>query len=84
MSSRKSWLPIVVGAGLVLNGCAGMSRKGQAALIGSAGCGAAGDFKERFYYFAAATYASAFLLPGKNGTPPKAIDPRGRWSMDIY
>jgi pimeloyl-ACP methyl ester carboxylesterase len=29
-------------------------------------------------------YASAYLLPGKNGTPPKAIDPRGRWAVDIF
>ncbi len=39
---------------------------------------------ERSYYLATAAYASAFLLPGKNGTPPKAIDPRGRWAVDIY
>ncbi len=40
--------------------------------------------QDRSYYLAAAAYASAFLLPGKNGTPPKAIDPRGRWAVDIY
>jgi len=39
---------------------------------------------DRSHYLAAAAYASAFLLPGKNGTPPKAIDPRGRWAVDIY
>ncbi len=39
---------------------------------------------DRSYYLAAAAYASAFLLPGKNGTPPKAIDPRGRWAVDIF
>src|SRR5262245_9905519 len=39
---------------------------------------------DRSYYLAATAYASAFLLPGKNGTPPKAIDPRGRWAVDIY
>ena len=39
---------------------------------------------DRSYYLAAAAYASAFLLPGKNGTPPRAIDPRGRWAVDIY
>ena len=39
---------------------------------------------DRSYYLAATAYASAFLLPGKNGTPPKAIDPRTRWAVDIY
>jgi pimeloyl-ACP methyl ester carboxylesterase len=39
---------------------------------------------DRSYYLGAAAYAWAFLLPGKNGTPPKAIDPRGRWTVDIY
>jgi hypothetical protein len=39
---------------------------------------------ERSYYLAAAAYAFAFVLPGKNGTPPRAIDPRGRWTVDIY
>lgn len=39
---------------------------------------------DRSYYLAATAYASAFLLPGKNGTPPRAIDPRGRWTVDIY
>ena len=39
---------------------------------------------DRSYYLAAAAYAWAFLLPGKNGTPPKAIDPRARWAVDIY
>jgi hypothetical protein len=39
---------------------------------------------ERSYYLAAAVYAYAFLLPGPHGTPPKAIDPRARWAVDIY
>ena len=39
---------------------------------------------DRSYYLAATAYASAFLLPGKNGTPPRAIDPRTRWAVDIY
>ncbi len=39
---------------------------------------------DRSYYLAATAYASAFLLPGKNGTPPRAIDPRARWAVDIY
>jgi pimeloyl-ACP methyl ester carboxylesterase len=39
---------------------------------------------DRSYYLAAAAYAWAFLLPGKNGTPPRAIDPRARWAVDIY
>ena len=39
---------------------------------------------DRSYYFAATAYASAFLLPGKNGTPPRHIDPRARWAVDIY
>jgi len=39
---------------------------------------------DRSYYLAAAAYAWAFLLLGKNGTPPKAIDPRARWAVDIY
>jgi len=47
MSDIKSWLAVVVGAGLVLNGCAGMS-KNQAALVGALSCGipaaAAGGF----------------------------------------
>jgi triacylglycerol esterase/lipase EstA (alpha/beta hydrolase family) len=38
----------------------------------------------RSYYLAATAYASAFLLPGKNGTPPRPIDPRARWAVDIY
>ena len=42
MSGKKPWLGIVVGAGLVLNGCAGMS-KNQAALVGAATCGAGGS-----------------------------------------
>ncbi len=47
MSDIKSWLAVAVGASLVLNGCAGMS-KNQAALVGALGCGipaaAAGGF----------------------------------------
>src|SRR6266568_151200 len=43
----KSWLAVAVGASLVLNGCAGMS-KNQAALVGALSCGipaaAAGGF----------------------------------------
>src|SRR5437016_5073370 len=39
---------------------------------------------DRSYYLAAAASAYAFLLPGKNGTPPRAIDPRARWAVDIY
>ncbi|MGZ8435142.1 MAG: esterase/lipase family protein [Candidatus Binatia bacterium] len=39
---------------------------------------------ERSYYIAATAYAFAFLLPGKNGTPPNPIDPRTRWAVDIY
>jgi hypothetical protein len=39
---------------------------------------------DRSYYRAATAYAWAFLLPGKYGTPPRAIDPRGRWAVDIY
>ena len=39
---------------------------------------------DRSYYFAATAYAFAFLLPGKNGTPPRPIDPRARWTVDIY
>ena len=39
---------------------------------------------DRSYYLAATAYASAFLLPGKNGTQPKGIDPRTRWAVDIY
>jgi pimeloyl-ACP methyl ester carboxylesterase len=39
---------------------------------------------DRSYYFAATAYAWAFLLPGKNGTPARPIDPRSRWAVDIY
>src|SRR4029434_1545900 len=42
MSNKKPWLTIVVGAGLVLNGCAGMSKKQENALIGGAACGIPG------------------------------------------
>src|SRR6516165_10480404 len=38
MTDKKSWLAVAVGAGLILNGCSGMS-KNQAALIGAVGCG---------------------------------------------
>ena len=41
MSGKKPWLGVVVGAGLVLNGCAGMT-KNQAALVGAATCGVGG------------------------------------------
>ncbi len=39
---------------------------------------------DRSYYLAAAVYAYAFLLPGQYGTPPRPIDPRARWAVDIY
>jgi hypothetical protein len=39
---------------------------------------------DKSYYLAAAVYAYAFLLPGQHGTPPRAIDPRARWAVDIY
>ena len=39
---------------------------------------------ERSYYLAAAVYAYAFLYPGKQGTPPRGIDPRLRWAVDLY
>jgi hypothetical protein len=39
--------------------------------------------EDRSYYLATTVYASAFLLPGKNGTPPRPIDPRARWAVDI-
>jgi len=39
---------------------------------------------ERSYYLAAAVYAYAFLLPGQRGTPPRGIDPRLRWAVDLY
>jgi hypothetical protein len=39
---------------------------------------------ERSYYLAAAVYAYAFLLPGQRGTPPRGIDPRFRWAVDLY
>jgi hypothetical protein len=41
MSGKKCWLRVIVCTGLVLNGCAGMS-KNQAALVGAATCGAMG------------------------------------------
>jgi OOP family OmpA-OmpF porin len=41
MSGKKPWLGVVVGVGLVLHGCAGMT-KNQAALVGAATCGAGG------------------------------------------
>ncbi len=40
--------------------------------------------EDRSYYLAATAYAWAFLLPGKSGTPPRPIDPRARWTVDIY
>lgn len=39
MLYRKPWLVVAVGTGLVLNGCAGMSKRNEAALIGAAACG---------------------------------------------
>ena len=39
---------------------------------------------ERSYYLASAVYAYAFLYPGKQGTPPRGIDPRLRWAVDLY
>ena len=42
------------------------------------------ETNDRSYHLAAAIYAYAFLLPGGNGTPPGAIDPRARWAVDIY
>jgi len=39
---------------------------------------------DRSYYLAAAVYAYAFLLPGQHGTPPRPIDPRARWAVDLY
>ena len=40
--------------------------------------------EDRSYYLAAAAYAYAFVLPGQHGTPPRPIDPRARWAVDIY
>ena len=39
MSGKKTWLGVVVGAGLVLHGCAGMSKRTETALIAAAACG---------------------------------------------
>ena len=39
---------------------------------------------DRSYYLAAAVYAYAFVFPGQHGTPPRLIDPRARWAVDIY
>ena len=39
---------------------------------------------ERSYYLAAAVYAYAFVLPGQRGTPPRGIDPRLRWAVNLY
>ncbi|HEY7318527.1 MAG TPA: hypothetical protein VIE89_13205 [Candidatus Binatia bacterium] len=39
---------------------------------------------DRSYYLASAVYAYAFLLPGQHGTPPRPIDPRARWAVDLY
>ena len=33
---------------------------------------------------AAAVYAYAFVLPEQHGTPPRLIDPRSEWAVDIY
>ena len=41
MRGKKPWLGVVVSAGLILNGCAGMS-KWQAATVGAVTCGAGG------------------------------------------
>jgi pimeloyl-ACP methyl ester carboxylesterase len=39
---------------------------------------------DRSYYLATAVYAYAFVLPGQHGTPPRGIDPRLRWAVDLY
>ena len=39
---------------------------------------------DRSYYLAAAVYAYAFVFPGQHGTPPRLIDPRARWAVDLY
>jgi hypothetical protein len=39
---------------------------------------------ERSYYLACAVYAYAFLYPGQQGTPPRGMDPRLRWAVDLY
>jgi pimeloyl-ACP methyl ester carboxylesterase len=39
---------------------------------------------DRSYYLACAVYAYAFLYPGQQGTPPRGIDPRMRWAVDLY
>jgi pimeloyl-ACP methyl ester carboxylesterase len=44
----------------------------------------ANESGDRSYYLAAVVYAYAFVLPGEHGTPPKGIDPRFRWAVDIY
>jgi pimeloyl-ACP methyl ester carboxylesterase len=44
----------------------------------------ANDSGERSHYLASAVYAYAYLFPGKDGTPPKGLDPRFRWAADIY
>ena len=51
MSAKKSWLAVVVGASLVLNGCAGMlagRSKTQNALIAAAACGIPGGLAGGF------------------------------------
>jgi hypothetical protein len=68
MSGKKPWLGIAVGAGLVLNGCAGMT-KNQAALVGAASCGAAG-----------AGGGAAIAHNGVNGTPKRSYRSRDRVS----
>ena len=39
MIDRKAWLAVAVGTGLVLHGCAGMSKRTETALIAAAACG---------------------------------------------
>jgi pimeloyl-ACP methyl ester carboxylesterase len=39
---------------------------------------------DRSYYLVAAVYAYAFLFPGQHGTPPRLVDPRARWAVDLY
>jgi pimeloyl-ACP methyl ester carboxylesterase len=39
---------------------------------------------EREYYLAAAAYAYAFLLPEREDTTIRPIDPRGRLAVDLY
>jgi Putative serine esterase (DUF676) len=39
---------------------------------------------EKSYYLASAVYAYAFLYPGQQGKPPRGMDPRLRWAVDLY